>query len=72
MWLTGILVALVLYILSPPPLARLLAAIYGPNFPDHVDERAMYIYLPLAFVAERVPAVEEFYLWYFKWWGVEF
>jgi hypothetical protein len=61
-WFLAMLGALVIYVLSVGPVAR----VYGGSPPAAVDT----IYTPLAYLYRHVPAVHSFYDWYAKLWGV--
>ena len=56
---------LLLYVLSPGPVARLVD-------PQGKPPRAFEIaYAPLTWSCRHVPGVRQFYAWYFKVWGVD-
>ena len=64
----------VVYMLSPGPVVRML---YGPGGYGRVvpspamDRPVGIVYAPIEFIADYVPFVSEFYLWYFQLWGIE-
>jgi uncharacterized RDD family membrane protein YckC len=65
-WVIGVVVALVVYVLSPPPLALLFEKT-GVEPPGPL----MWIYYPLGVVYERVEPVKAFYNAYGQLIGVE-
>lgn len=61
-------VALVVYLLSPPPAFLILEWLKVP----HSTQRALVetIYAPLGYLCDAVPALDTFYTWYFHAWGL--
>lgn len=60
-WL--LLLLLAAYVLSPGPVMKLM----GPNPPIPIE----VVYAPLAYAYDHIPAVQSFYDWYFKLWGIK-
>jgi hypothetical protein len=60
-WL--LLLLLVAYAFSPGPVIKLL----GSNPPMAIEA----VYAPLIYLYDHVPAVQSFYDWYFKLWGIK-
>jgi hypothetical protein len=58
--------AVVLYALSPGPIAKCARAAYGPTVPPFAARLAEIAYAPLTLCARHFPAVEHFYDWYMK------
>ncbi len=70
-WALGIFAAFVFYFLSPGPVGKAIQMIAGPDPPDEYLRPFEIAYLPIVFVADRFPPLQEFYDWYFEVWGVE-
>jgi hypothetical protein len=69
-WALGIFAALVFYVLSPGPVAKVIQMIYGSEPPEEYMKPYEIAYLPLGLIVERIKSAEEFYEWYFEVWGV--
>jgi len=59
-------IAMILYALSPGPIAKCALAAYGSSVPPYVARAAEIAYAPIAICGRRFPAVEQFYNWYMK------
>ena len=60
MFVWGLVFLLIVYLLSPGP----IAAIYRGNVPNWIRS----VYAPVSYVADRVPAISRFYSWYVNRW----
>jgi hypothetical protein len=70
-YLLSFAVAMILYVLSPGPIAKCALAAYGSTVPPSVVRAAEIAYAPIAICGRRFPAVEHFYNWYMKTiWGL--
>jgi hypothetical protein len=59
-------IAMILYVLSPGPIAKCALAAYGSSVPPSVTRVAEISYAPIAICGRRIPAVEQFYNWYME------
>jgi hypothetical protein len=69
-WVVSIVGVLVLYALSPAPVAKVLTVFYGRQPPPTVVEPFLLIYTPLFKSIEHVEPARRFYEWYFKLWNL--
>ncbi len=70
-WVTGIVVALILYILAPGPFFLLVTK--GAIKPDSTTQKAFEIcFWPLEKLSEKAKPVASFYDAYFKALGIDF
>ena len=69
-WIVGILAALVIYVLSPAPVAKMLISIHGRNPPDRILKTYVIIYTPLFKSLEHFQPAMKFYDWYYSLWKV--
>jgi hypothetical protein len=70
-YLLSFAVAVILYVLSPGPIAKCALAVYGSSVPPSVARAAEIAYAPITICGRRFPAVEQFYNWYMKnIWGL--
>lgn len=67
-WLAGLIAFLVIYPLSPAPVAKAIESVYGPNPPDTVVKPFGVIYAPLFVAVARYEPAKRFYEWYFRQW----
>jgi len=62
-WFVWLFMALVVYVASIGPVAKL-------NQAGLIPDGVKVIYAPLGWVADRVPLMDRFIEWYFHIWGV--
>ena len=65
-WITGLCAALVLYVLSPVVVGILIQKGVVSD-----DTPVLAVYTPIAFAADHLPFIENFYEWLFERCGVE-
>jgi hypothetical protein len=69
-WSVGIAGVLLLYALSPGPVAKLVHLRYGSSPPSAAWTPLKTAYAPLEKLAGEFKPVEQFYRWYFAAWGL--